>query len=251
MKVLIATILSFGLYFILQQFFFRQIIQSVLEVIDVYPISYLIAYTLIGTPVFIATLIIHQPKSFLGIMGLKRNVLTALLFAILCVLPMLIGYSFVFKFNSGITLKNIVVGVIAAAFFEELYFRGFLFGQLFRFTKLGFVLSLMIPSVIFASAHLYQSHEISTIVGIFITTFFGSALFAWTYIEWDNNLWIPIFLHLLMNLSWMLFAAGDNAFGGLYANIFRVLTIGTVVLGTILYKKKKQRALAVNRHTLW
>jgi hypothetical protein len=54
-----------------------------------------------------------------------------------------------------------------------------------------------------------------------------------------------------MNLYWMLFSAGENAFGGLYANIFRVLTITLIILGTIRYKQRKGKPLIVRRDTLW
>jgi len=54
-----------------------------------------------------------------------------------------------------------------------------------------------------------------------------------------------------MNLFWMLFSAGDNAFGSLYSNIFRFTTIGIIIIGTIIYKKKKGYGLAINKETLW
>ncbi len=251
MKIFIAAIISFGVYFLLQNLFFKQIIHALNGILKVYLISYILAYIVIGIPIFLSIIIIHKAKYFFGIIGLKKQILTGLIFAVICVLPMLIGYALVFNFNSEITVKQIIIGAAAAAFFEELYFRGFFFGQIFRFTKLGFIISILIPSLIFASAHLYQSHDILTLTGIFITTFLGSALFAWTYIEWKNNLWVPIFLHLFMNLSWMLFSAGDNAFGGIYSNVFRVLTITMIIIGTIIYKKRKGYRLSINKKTIW
>ena len=250
-KVLISTIIAFGVYFMLHNLFFKQLINILNDIFQVYTLSYIIAYLLIGIPIFVAIPIIHQPKDFFQSIGLSKNICTGLLFSLLCTLPMLIGYSLVFKFNFEISLKQIIVGALAAAFFEEVYFRGYFFGQIFRFTRFGFMLSLIIPSLIFASAHLYQSQEISTVIGIFTTTFLGSALFGWTYIEWNNNLWVPIFLHLFMNLLWMLFSAGDNAFGGFYSNIFRFSTIAIVVIGTIVYKKQKGYALTINKNTIW
>jgi len=47
----------------------------------------------------------------------------------------------------------------------------------------------------------------------------------------DNNLWVPIGLHLFMNLHWMLFSAGDNALGSIYANVFRAITITFTIVG--------------------
>ncbi len=133
----------------------------------------------------------------------------------------------------------IIMGAVGAAFFEELYFRAFFFGQIFRKTRFGFITAIAIPSVIFASLHLYQGQGFSQLIGIFITTFIGSAWFAWLYVEWNYNLWIPVFLHLLMNFYWMLFSAGNDALGGWLSNIFRVITIACVMVGSIYYKKKK------------
>lgn len=56
------------------------------------------------------------------------------------------------------------------------------------------------------------------------------------YVEWKYNLWIPIFLHLFMNLFWMLYSVSDNAFGGIYTNIFRNITIAMIIGLTIIFK---------------
>jgi len=84
-----------------------------------------------------------------------------------------------------------------------------------------------------------------------MTTFLGAILFAWVYIEWNSNLWVAIFLHLFMNLSWMLFSVSENALGDNYANVFRVLTIALTIIGTIAYKRRQGVELAINRNTLW
>ncbi len=80
---------------------------------------------------------------------------------------MLIGYAIVFDFNRNITTDEILVSAVAAGFFEELFFRGFLFGQLYRFSKLGFFPSVVIGALLFASMHLYQSNDAITLAGIF------------------------------------------------------------------------------------
>jgi len=54
-----------------------------------------------------------------------------------------------------------------------------------------------------------------------------------------------------MNLFWLLFSAGDNALGGTYANIFRVLTITAVIVGTIVYKKRRNLPMLINKRTIW
>lgn len=250
-KISLVTIIAFSIYFVLDDLFFRTILQFFTSTINNYSIGFVLTYLVSGTPLFAAVLILHKPKEFLISLGLSKGIVKGFLFALICTLPMLIGYAIVFDFNTEITIRKIVVGALAAAFFEELYYRGFLFGQIFRFTRIGFIPAIIIPSLIFASLHLYQSQDIATLAGIFITTFLGSAFFAWTYVEWNNNLWVPVFLHLFMNLFWMLFSAGDDALGGVYSNLFRIITIAVIITGTILYKKKKGEELEINRNTIW
>ena len=84
-----------------------------------------------------------------------------------------------------------------------------------------------------------------------MTTFMGAGLFAWLYVEWNYNLWLPVALHFFMNLSWEIFAVSDNALGGLEANLIRGLTVLLAITGTLFYKKKQNIPLAVNRDTLW
>ena len=66
----------------------------------------------------------------------------------------------------------------------------------------------------------------------------------------EFNLWLPIALHLFINLFWDLFAVSGNALGGLNANVFRIATIALVVVGTVIYKIKNA-GLEVNKLTFW
>ena len=124
---------------------------------------------------------------------------------------------------------------------EEFLFRGFLFGVLFRKIGWGFIPASVLGAIIFALGHLYQGSGTNELIGIFLITFIGSAWFAWLFIEWRENLWIPIFLHVFMNLSWTLFNVSDNALGDIYTNIFRIITIILTVVATILYNNRKDK----------
>lgn len=214
-------------------------------------IAHFITYIVVGIPIFAGVLWMHGRRSFFEALGLDKGFTKAVLIALVCTLPMLLGYASVFPFNQEITLHKILLGAVGAALFEELYFRGFLFGQVFQYTPLGFIPSIFIGAGLFASVHLYQSQDPTTLAGIFATTFMGAVLFAWVFTEWNANLWVPIFLHLFMNLFWLLFSAGDNALGGVYANIFRAVTIALVITGTIVYKRKNNLPLSITRRTLW
>jgi uncharacterized protein len=251
LQIFLITIISFALYFVLDDIYFKDVRKGLIEMINQGGISHIIAYAIFGTPIILGSILIHNLKEFIGSLGLNKSIAEGILFSLICTLPMLVGFAVVFNFNSEITINDLLIKVIAAAFFEELYFRGFLFGQLFRYTKLGFLPSVIIGALLFGIIHFYQSTDLTILVGIFLTTLLGAILFAWAYVEWNYNLWIPVFLHLFMNLFWQMFSAGENALGGIYANVFRISALVLIILLTVLYKRKKGYALEVNRKTIW
>src|SRR5690554_2915458 len=249
LRTFIIVALSFLAYYIL--FLNFQTIKSRLDTITQQGLtSYILTYLLIGIPIFIGTFLIDKKTSILKSLGLSKNMPTGLWTSILFTLPMFLGGLFFFQFNPEIDMENLIAGTLVAGFMEELYFRGFLFGQLFRKTNLGFIPAVFFGALIFASGHLYQSQNISELIGIFAITFFGAVFFAWLYVEWNYNLWVPIFTHTLMNLSWHLFEVDNSALGDVKANLFRGLTILTAILFTIVYKKNRKKKLTVNRQTI-
>ncbi len=87
-------------------------------------------------------------------------------------------------------------------------------------------------------------------MGIFAATLMGAGLFAWLYVEWDHDLWVPMGLHFAMSLSGDLFTISDNALGSLSANLIRGLTVALAIIGTVKYKKRTGLPLTVTRATL-
>jgi membrane protease YdiL (CAAX protease family) len=243
-KAIIFTLLFFAIYL-----FFKQYFSTIKGYLDTYTnnglLSYILTYIIIGTPIYIGTFLISPRENVLTNLGLNHNPIKPFLIALVFSLPMLIGGLLLFKLNPNISFPKLVAGTIVVGFIEELFFRGFLFGQLFKFTKLGFVSSLIIGAVLFASGHLYQSKDNFELVGIFIVTFMGAFLFAWLYVEWNFNLWIPVFLHSLMNLAWHLFEMDETALGGILPNVLRGFTIFIAIFFTIIYKRKNKIELAI------
>ena len=249
-KALLIIAISFGLYFVFDDMFFKDIRKWFFDLTNQLGISHIIAYFITGIPLFLGALLIGQRTDFFQNLGLDKSIIKGFIFALICTLPMYIGFSVIFEFNQNVKLNTIFIRVVSAGFFEELYFRGFLFGIPFRKTKLGFILSVFFGALYFGLLHLYQSTEFSELLGIFLITFLGAILFAWAYAEWNFNIWIPVFLHMLMNLAWELYSVSDNALGGIYSNVFRFLTIGLVIILTLLYKKRKGIKLTINKKTL-
>jgi uncharacterized protein len=248
-KVILLVFLSFATYYFLF-LNFKLIKVGLDKLTEQGLVSYILAYLIIGVPIFVGTLLIDKKNSLFKSLGLSANILTAIWTSVLFTSSMFIGGMFFFIFNQNIDLPTLIAGTIVAGFMEELYFRGFLFGQLFRNTNLGFIPSILFGALIFAFGHFYQSQNIGELVGIFMITFSGAVFFAWLYAEWNYNLWVPILTHTLMNLSWNLFEIDNSALGDIKANIFRGLTILTAILFTILYKRNRNEKLTINRQTL-
>ena len=248
-KVILLVFLSFsGYYFLFSNF--APIKVGLDKITQQGLISYVLTYLIVGIPIFIGTLLINKTVSIFKSLGLSSSIVTALWASLLFTLPMFIGGLFFFKFNQQIDIQNLIAGTIVAGFMEELYFRGFLFGQVFRNTNFGFLPSIFLGALIFAFGHLYQSQNAIELIGIFMITFSGAIFFAWLYVEWNYNLWVPILTHSLMNLSWNLFEIDNSALGDLKANIFRGLTILTAIIFTVLYKRNRNEKLIINRRTI-
>ena len=82
--------------------------------------------------------------------------------------------------------------IIAAPFFEEILFRGFLFEGLQR-SALGIIPTAIITSALWASIHLqYGLYEI-------VLIFFVGLLLSYAKVK-SQSLYIPIVMHVLMNL---------------------------------------------------
>ncbi|MDT8415778.1 MAG: CPBP family intramembrane glutamic endopeptidase [Flavobacteriaceae bacterium] len=245
------TLLTFAVYFFLDNLFFKILRNWINETVHQIGISHILTYLLSGVPLLIGAIAMHRWSGSLKSLGLDKSIGKGILFSLVCTLPMLVGYAIVSDFNYNITTDGILISVVAAGFFEELFFRGFLFGQLYRFSKLGFFPSVLIGALLFASLHLNQSNDVGTLVGIFLVTFLGALLFAWAYAEWSFNIWIPVFLHFFMNLFFELFSVGENALGGIYMNIFRLMVILLIISITVIYKRKKGIKLEIIKATLW
>jgi membrane protease YdiL (CAAX protease family) len=138
-----------------------------------------------------------EGQTIFELLGLVRNPFIGIAFAFIATLPMLLGYAVKFIINTDLSLNTIIINTISSTFFEEIIYRAFLFGMLYRLMRLGFL-----PSV-----------------------FLGSLLFSWVYAEWQFNLWTAIFLHCFMNLYWLVFNVDEVAIGGTYTNIFRFATV--------------------------
>jgi membrane protease YdiL (CAAX protease family) len=182
---------------------------------------------------------LRSENDLLRDLGLKVELFKGLGISFLATLPMLIGFALASPLNKGITAISILKGSVLAGLVEEILFRGFLFGLLFRKVRIGFGPLILLVSIFFGIGHLYQGNDFWSALGVFLITAAGSAMFAWLYVEWNMNLWVPIGMHILMNLYWDLFDIGaSNALGGWLPNIFRFATIALAIFLTVRKNRK-------------
>ncbi len=177
-------------------------------------------------------------------LGLKEGFSKGFLFGLIVTLPMTISSVILFKLSNNIFSYDTLITVFIGPIMEEILFRGYLFGQLFKKERWGFIPASIIASLFFGIGHLYQAHNLLGASGTFFVTFMGSAWFAWLYIEHNSNLWFPISLHILMNLSWTIFQTdAPGAVGNNVTNLFRIITIIITVVYTIRYSKRHGRKI--------
>ena len=176
-------------------------------------------------------------KHAIGELGLRAPISRAAIFAFIAAFPMLVVFALSSPLNPKMSVLSVGVGCFLAPFAEEVLFRGYMFGQLYRRAHWGFWLSALVPSILFALGHAYQATGIVQLIGIFAVTGLGSILGCWLFARWQYNLWAVFGLHSLMNLWWEVFGIDDTALGGWTANGARSLTVTIAILLTI-YKDR-------------
>lgn len=191
--------------------------------------------------ILILTIVVIKPKDAFSFLGLSRNILKGVGIALLCVLPLYLVFPFFGDIDKELTFHVLYDKCILTGFKEELVFRAFMFGLLFRYAKTGFFWACLLPALYFGSVHLYQGHDALSALAAFGVTFIGALYFSWMYVEWNFNIWIPAGLHILMNGAWHIFTmeGTEVAAGGLISNIVRIISIALAIAITVYYHKKR------------
>lgn len=179
-----------------------------------------------------------SPRDWFDELGLSASILKPMLVAVAGVSPMLIG-----PMLMGVGFAEVqpmhwlfLAGIWPLA--EELLYRGYAFGQLYRLSGMGFWPSAILTSVVFGLVHLAQSSvqgmaysdQLATISLISL----GGLLYAWLYVRWSMNLWMPFLAHGLMNLSWQMYDLSATPLGGIEANALRLASL-ILLVGLTLY----------------
>jgi len=123
-------------------------------------------------------------------LGLRGSFYRAATFSFVAALPMLVAFWLSSPLNPKMTLLSVAVGCFLAPFAEEMLFRGYTFGQLYRRARWGFWVSASVPSALFALGHAYQSRDPLELFGIFAVTGTGGLFGCWLYLRWNGSLWL-------------------------------------------------------------
>ncbi|MFG0286468.1 MAG: CPBP family intramembrane glutamic endopeptidase [Phycisphaerales bacterium JB039] len=182
-----------------------------------------------------------SPRRAISNFCLTRPPLRPLLFAAISALPMFIASAATGAWRLSAPDETIAsllailwLGAIVAPFAEEIFFRGFAFGELVRTARWGFWPAAIVTGLIFGAVHFFGAigrESLAGALGVVAITAVGGAWYAWLYLRWNFNLWVPIFLHALMNAPWILFVVDDTALGTWTANAGRA---GTIAIATLL-----------------
>ncbi|MDH5824682.1 CPBP family intramembrane metalloprotease [Luteimonas sp. RD2P54] len=192
------------------------------------------------------------PGRALAALGLHRSPLRALALALACTLVLPLGYAAIAGFAppERPVLEAMRVALVPGIG-EEVLYRAFLFGFLFRFAGWGFLPAALVGALFFGAAHLSQGHGWSEAAAIAALTGFGALWFAWLYVEWDYDLWVPVVFHVLMNLYWALFGVADDALGPLAATLLRLTVVALSVAVTLATARRRGGRAVRGRDWLW
>ncbi|HEX2666721.1 MAG TPA: CPBP family intramembrane glutamic endopeptidase [Candidatus Acidoferrum sp.] len=171
-------------------------------------------------------------------LGLSAPILPAFAFALCVSLPMLIGFALTRSITPHPQLLPILYLSVFSPFVEELDSRGFGVRQFQRGTGWPFWVAVW-PSVVLSGwSHVDKSENLLEGAGLFFLTGSGGLLFAWLVYRWQN-LWVPIALHICMNLWWELFSVSRTAIGGWFPVALQSLTVLLAILVTLYYRRSK------------
>lgn len=174
-----------------------------------------------------------------SILGVNKPFFQTVFWALLCATPMLIGGIISLGFNYTITVKDILITSVWAGIFEELVFRAFIVGLLVRLAGWHIVLATLISSLIFGWGHIYQADNAVDAITIFLFTSGAGIGFVVFYRLWKWNIWFPMFMHIFMNLAFVITNMGTNVLLNNTGNAYRIITIVFAIILTIVLMYKK------------
>ena len=169
-------------------------------------------------------------------LGFDKGFTVPAVYATFSCLPMLMGYAIVHGLQPGITFKTIFLYSIWPGFSEEIIFRLFLMGILVRYANWNFILAALLSALLFAKNDLCQAHNFIEGCKILIAVSGAGLGFAVLCRMWNWNVWFTVLMHVLMNLSVVLFIPHNSVLLNTTDPLFRGTTIFFAIVVTIFYR---------------
>lgn len=163
--------------------------------------------------------------------GIDRAPWFGLKVAALMVAPLYLVFALVFNVADMVPLEVLYLAAISP-FAEEIAYRGFAFGLLRKVARWRFWPAALVPAAFFAWGHVDQANDLTGVIMTVAITGGGALVFSWLFEKW-GSLWVPLGLHIAMNLAWNLFAVGDGAFAGTLPTIMQLTTVIVAVVLTL------------------
>lgn len=176
-------------------------------------------------------------------LGLSAPILPAVAFALGVSLPMLIGFALTRSLNPQLQIRSLLFLTVFSPFIEELEYRGFGVRQFQRGTGWPFWAVVWPSAILFGLGHVEKGQNAQEMAALFLMTGFWAVLVAWLLYRWEN-LWVPIALHVCMNLWWELFSVARTAIGGWFPFAMQTLTMLLAILVTLYFTRSKVAPVA-------
>lgn len=113
-----------------------------------------------------------------------------------------------------------VCGSLLPSIAQELFFRGMLFGFLYRVAGWSFVQAALLCGVVYSLT--LDIEGLFAVELFWVMAFWGvlqTSWLSWLYAKWKWNLWIGIGIQVVFRLSWDLTSGGEDYFGGLFKHL--------------------------------
>ena len=201
-------------------------------------------------PIFVAILV-AGPHRWASAIGLDGALWKAVKVGLISTAVLPVTYAFIAPLSSGDILFDIFQWAVFAGIGEEILYRGMLFGLLFRFAGWGFLPAALIGAIVFGIGHFYQGNSVIEFLGIFGITAIAAVWWSWMYIEWDNNIWVPAALHILMNSYFQIFDVAGGTLGSWSFFFIRAVVVLLSIGLTVRHAKRRGHFKITRRDLFW
>jgi membrane protease YdiL (CAAX protease family) len=173
---------------------------------------------------------------------LNAPILPALAFALFASSPMLLGFALTRTPTPHLQLRPLLFLTVLSPLVEEIEFRGFGVLELKHRTDWPFWIVVWPSALLFGYGHMEQGSTLLESIELFLLLTAGGVTFAWLAQKWQS-LWVPVALHICMNLWWELFSIARSAIGSWFPFMLQNVTILLAILLT-LYAKRGRTPMA-------